>query len=53
MEQLLFYNKTDVNFKTMNMFEPSKAYAKDLLKQPLKRVGEHPSYLSDEELQNN
>jgi len=51
LEQLLFYNKTDVNFKTLNMFEPSKAYAKELLKEPLERVGEHPSYSSDAELQ--
>ena len=31
LEQLLFYNKTDVNFKTMNQFTPSKEFAKELL----------------------
>jgi|FrelakmetLWP11LW_1041352.scaffolds.fasta_scaffold216632_1 hypothetical protein len=53
LEQLLFYNLTDVNFKTMNQFEPSKAFAAEMLKQPLQRVGEHPSYISDEEFAEN
>lgn len=37
----------------MNQFTPSKEFAKELLEQPLQRVGEHPSYISDEEMSYN
>ena len=50
LEQLLFYNRTDVNYKTMTQFEPSQAFAVAEVQVPVARVGEHESYVSDKEL---
>lgn len=47
LEQLLFYNRTDVNYKTMTQFEPSQAFAAAEVQVPVARVGEHESYVSD------
>ena len=49
LEQLLQHNRTDVNFKTMNTFEPSEAFTAGNSQVPLQRIGEHPSFDSDEE----
>ena len=48
IEQLLFYNRTDVNFKTLSQFEPSKAFADEEKLAPMTRVGEYPSFDSEE-----
>ena len=48
LDQLLFYNKTDVNFKTMSQFEPSKAFKEETFSQ--QRVGEYQCFDSEEEL---
>jgi len=51
LEQLLFYNRSDVFYKTMNQFEPSKAFADPKTATALQRVGEHPSFDSDEDFE--
>lgn len=49
LEQLLFYNRTDVHQKTMNQFEPSLAFIDENTSTKLHRVGEHPTFDSDED----
>ena len=49
LEQLLFYNRTDVHQKTMNQFEPSQAFVDPKTATKLHRIGEHPNFDSDEE----
>jgi hypothetical protein len=50
LQQLLFYGRTDVNYRTLSQFQPSMAFANpDKLEVPMERIGEHESYLSDKE----